>query len=192
MKFNHPKRHSLLGAWLVLYFLLAAVTPALSHDRREWNRHSEKASEYGSRNKDHGNETTGEFAAWIFGVANFPVALSIVLKAFARLVPTRLKLRDALMQFNRRQKKYLIRLHYGLNPIAFGTALTHFQLSTCRSTVLPEWGLGIMAVIALLGVTMKFKLSPAAMRQGIFRFHTSPVLLIAAVSILLIGHSIVD
>lgn len=141
---------------------------------------------------DRGNETTGEIAAWMFGLANVPVALSIVLKTLARFLPTGMNLRDPLTKFNRRQKKVLMTLHYWLNPIALGVALSHFTLSTCRSTAFPEWGLGIMLTAVLLGLTMKFKWSPVSVRQHIFRLHTSPILLIAAVLVLLIGHTIVD
>lgn len=141
---------------------------------------------------DHGNETTGEVAAWLFGAANFPVAMSIVLKTCAKFLPPGLNVKDPIIRLNRRQKKYLMKLHYWLNPIAFGIALTHFLLSTCRSTAIPEWGLMIVLATVLLGLTMKFKLSPASMRQGVYRLHTSPALLIAAISILLIGHTIAD
>ena len=178
--------------WMMLYFLFVAVSPVLSDDHKELKHHLKSVYGSGSDNKDHGNETTGEMAAWIFGVANFPVALSIILKNCAKLLPLRLDLRDPLTRFNRQQKKYLMNLHYWLNPIGLGIALTHFLLSTCRSTAFPEWGLGIMLVTVLLGSMMKFKLSPASMRQRVFGFHTSPGLLITAISILLIGHSIAD
>lgn len=140
---------------------------------------------------DQGNETTGEMAAWIFGAANFPVALSIILKTCTKFLPPALNFKEPIARFNRRQKKYLMKLHYWLNPLALGIALTHFLLSSCRSTTFPEWGLGIMAVAVLIGLTMKFKLSPASMRQRIYKLHTSPALLIAGVATLLIGHSIV-
>jgi hypothetical protein len=127
-------------------------------------------------------------AAWLFGIANFPVALSLILKTYAKFLPAAPKVKDPLTRFNRRQKKYLMTLHYWLNPIALGIALAHFLLSTCKSTAMPEWGLVIMLAAALLGLMMKFKWSPASMRQSVYRFHTSPFLLVCAVSILLIGH----
>ena len=176
----------------MLCFLLGAIDPVLSDDHKE-RKHQPKTA-YGSAadKKDHGNETTGEIAAWMFGAANFPVALSLVLKTFIKIGPVGLNLRDPLTKFNRQQKKHLMKLHYWLNPIALGIALIHFLLSMCRSTTLPEWGLAIMLVTVLLGLMMKFKLTPAAMRQKVFKFHTSPILLISAISILLIGHTIVD
>ena len=192
MNSRFQKRTSLLVTWMVLCFVFVVVAPVLSNDRKELKHHSDKDIEHASKNQDHGNETTGEIAAWMIGVANFPVALSIILKTIGKMIPGRQNVKDMLVKFNRHQKKYLMKLHFWLNPVALGIALTHFSLSTCRTTALPEWGFGVMLAIVLLGLMMKFKLSPASMRQNVFKFHTSPILLIAAVSILLIGHSIAD
>jgi hypothetical protein len=163
----------------------------LKHQLKKTEDHPLKKDDNGKKG-DHGNETTGEIAAWMLGVANFPVALSIILKTCAKFIPPGLNFKDPITRFNRQQKRYLMKLHFWLNPVALGIALTHFSLSTCRSTAFPEWGLGIMLVTVLLGLMMKFRLSPASMRQRVFKFHTSPILLIAAISILLIGHSIAD
>jgi hypothetical protein len=183
---------------MMIGFLSCSVSQSLADDQKGSKHKLKKADEHRSERNDHGkkgddgNETTGEMAAWLFGIANFPVALSTILKTAARLTPPGLNLKDPMTRFNRQQKKYLMKLHYWLNPLALGIALTHFLLSACRSTSFPEWGLGIMVVTVLLGLMMKFKLSPASMRQRVYKLHTSPVLLIAAISILLIGHSIVD
>jgi uncharacterized membrane protein len=183
----------------LIFCSLLFIAHQVGADGRKGSKHQfEKTEEHRSTKDDHarkedrGNETTGEMAAWIFGVANFPVAVSIILKALAKLAPLRTNHRDVLIRINRQQKKHLMKVHYWLNPVALGVALTHFLLSTCRSTVFPEWGLGILLVTVVLGLMMKFRLSPASMRQRVFRFHTSPVLLILAISILLIGHTIVD
>jgi len=177
---------------MILCLFLISVSQGYADGQKEGKHGIKKAYEHSFKKDDHGNETTGEVAAWMFGVANFPVALSVILKTLARFIPPRLNFRDPLTRFNRQQKQYLMKVHYWLNPIALGVALIHLSLSSCTSTAFPEWGLGIMLVTVLLGLMMKFKLSPASMRQKVFRFHTSPILLIAAISILLIGHSIVD
>jgi hypothetical protein len=179
-------------------FLSSPVNQIYADDHKESKHQGKKTEENrlikGDQGKkgDQGNETTGEMAAWLFGVANFPVALSIILKTLAKSTSPSLNLRDPLTKFNRQQKKYLMKLHYWLNPIALGIALTHFLLSTCKSTAMPEWGLVIMLATVLLGLIMKFKWSPASMRQRVYKFHTSPILLISAISILLIGHTIAD
>ena len=81
---NFQKWTSLLVTWMVLCFLFVVVAPVLSDDRKELKHHSDKGIGHAIKNKDHGNETTGEIAAWMFGVANFPVALSLILKALRR------------------------------------------------------------------------------------------------------------
>jgi hypothetical protein len=195
-RFN--RKALLLLICLVFGSVLVSASQGQADDHKGSKHQLKKTEEHplkkdvGGKRGDHGNETTGEIAAWMFGVANFPVALSIILKTCARFISPGLNLKDPITRFNRQQKNYLMELHFWLNPVAFGIALTHFLLSICRSTTLPEWGLGIMVVTALLGMMMKFRLSPASMRQKVFKFHTSPILLIAAISILLIGHSIVD
>jgi hypothetical protein len=177
-------------------FLSFPVNQIYGDDHKESKHQGKRTEEHrlikGDQGKkgDHGNETTGEMAAWLFGIANFPVALSIILKTSAKFLPPALNVKDPITRFNRQQKKYLMKLHYWLNPIALGIALTHFMLSTCKSTAMPEWGLVIILATVLLGLMMKFKLSPASMRQRVYKFHTSPFLLIAAISILLIGHAI--
>jgi hypothetical protein len=198
MNTGSKKKALLLVICLIFCSLFVQVCQGQADDHRESKHPGKKTQEHllikGDQGKkgDQGNEITGEMAAWIFGVANLPVALSIILKTGAKLLPPRLNLRDPLTRFNRQQKKHLMKAHYWLNPLALGIALTHFLLSACRSTSFPEWGLGIMVATVLLGLMMKFKLSPASMRQRVYKLHTSPVLLIAAISILLIGHSIVD
>jgi hypothetical protein len=183
---------------LIICFLILPVYQGQADDHKESKHQGRKTEEHrlikGDQGKkgDHGNETTGEMAAWIFSIANLPVALSIILKTCAKFLPPALNVKGPITRFNRQQKKYLMKLHYWLNPIALGIALTHFLLSTCKSTAMPEWGLVIMLATVILGLMMKFKLSPASMRQRVYRFHTSPALLIAAISILLIGHTLAD
>lgn len=198
MNAGSKKKALLLLICLVFCSLLVPIYQGQADDHKESKHQGKKTEEHrltkGDQGKrgDQGNETTGEMAAWIFGIANFPVALSIILKTCAKFVPPGMNLKEPTTRFNRQQKKYLMKLHYWLNPIALSIALTHFLLSVCKSTAMPEWGLVIMLATGLLGLMMKFKWSPASMRQRVFKFHTSPILLIAAISILLIGHTIVD
>jgi hypothetical protein len=196
MNYGSYKKPLLLVIFSMLCFLASPVIPTYAdghkgskHELKKADEHRLVKNDHG-KGGDHGNETTGEIAAWMFGIANFPVALSIILKTSAKFLPPSLNIKDPITKFNRQQKKYLMKLHYWLNPIALGIALTHFLLSTCKSTAMPEWGLVIMLAAVFLGLMMKFKLSPTSMRQRVYRFHTSPFLLIAAISILLIGHTI--
>jgi hypothetical protein len=71
-------------------------------------------------------------------------------------------------------------------------ATIHLFASECESTLFPELGLGIMFLVSALGHMVIFRWSPASMRKTVFRFQTSPILMIFGIFILMIGHSIVD
>lgn len=140
----------------------------------------------------HGGDGLGQAAAWLFGIANLPVALSIVLKSLAKTSPEGSSTREAVARANRKQKKYLMKLHYWLNPVAVMAAVTHFLSAECASTAMPELGLGVMLLICLLGFMVLFRRHPASLKRAVFRFHTSPLLFTAGVGILFIGHSMID
>ena len=93
---------------------------------------------------DEGNETAGQMAAWLLVAANLPVVLSLLIKWTNKFAPMGNGLKNALVRFNRFQKKYLMRLHYYINPLVLGIALWHWLSSRCKSTALPEWGLAVM------------------------------------------------
>jgi uncharacterized membrane protein len=141
---------------------------------------------------DEGNETAGQMAAWLLVAANLPVVLSVLIKWNNKVVPMGNELKGALTRFNRFQKKHLMRLHYLLNPLVLGIALWHWLSSRCRSTALPEWGLIVMVALIALGLIVKFKLSPKPLRKSVYRLHTQPLIFIAMVMVLTIGHLIVD
>ncbi|WP_372677169.1 hypothetical protein [Desulfosarcina sp.] len=141
---------------------------------------------------DEGNETAGQMAAWLLAAANLPVVLSMLIRWTNKFVPMVNGLKDALTRFNRLQKKHLMRLHYFINPIVLGVALWHWLSSRCRSTALPEWGFIVMVALIALGLIVKFKLSPKPLRKRVYRLHTQPLLFLAMVMVLTIGHLIVD
>jgi len=141
---------------------------------------------------DEGNEAAGQMAAWLLVAANLPVVLSVLIKWNNKVVPMGNGLKDALTRFNHFQKKHLMRLHYLINPLVLGIALWHWLSSRCRSTALPEWGLIAMVALIALGLIVKFKLSPKPLRKSAYRLHTQPLIFIAMVMILTIGHLIVD
>jgi hypothetical protein len=77
-------------------------------------------------------------------------------------------------------------------PGAVGIAIIHCLAAKCEATAIPEIGLGVMFLVCVLGIMVAFQWSPAFMRKTIFRVHTSSILFLISVSILLIGHSMVD
>lgn len=190
------KRITLVGLFSVLLLVAMAGFDGSApradddHGPRRIGFHL-KADQKDRGGKDHGNETTGEIAAWLFGIANVTVALSL-LSRVAGAVAGSEPLKSAIKQFNRRQKKLLLPLHYVLNPIAVLTAALHFSLSSCRSTNLPEWTLlGLLTLVAL-GLAIKFKWAPRTLRPRFYALHTHPLLVTTAFLLLFIGHQLMD
>lgn len=102
-----------------------------------------------------------------------------------------MSLKERTKQLNLRQKKYLMKLHYWVNPLAIGVAIAHFWSSACRTTAMPELGMIAMLIISVLGLMMTLRLSPPSMRGIVFKLHTSPLITILILSFLLIGHSVI-
>lgn len=180
------------GLWIVVCLVLMAATLSYAHGRREpWGHNGEGYEQIEGR-KEKGGEASGQIAAWLFGTANFPVVLSIFLKAFGAVAPQGANLKATAGRINRRQKQYLMKLHYWLNPLAAGAAILHFASTECSATVIPELGLGVMLGLCILGLMVTFRWSPAAMRKTILMLHTSPIILLAGIVTLMIGHAMID
>lgn len=150
-------------------FLSWFAASGIADDRHSGRGHSDRKSSYGlsiHENDDEGNETTGQIAAWLLAGANLTVALSILIKWTNRFFPVWPEVKSLLSNFNRFQKKHLMRLHYYLNPVIMGVALWHWFESRCKSTSLPEWGILLMVFIMMTGVLMKFKLCAYSADSG--------------------------
>ncbi len=194
------RNRSFIRALLVGMLLLSGFCLATSHPDALADDHGYKGKHFGGSafstsghgRGDKGNELTGEFAAWIFGAANLPVLLSLLIRGLIHNTAMAESLKDRLKRFNQAQKKYLMPLHYTLNLLALLLASIHFSLSHCRSSSLPEWGLTIMASLAAIGMVIKFRISPKSMRRTVYQIHTHPLSLGLLVIVLLVGHSIID
>jgi hypothetical protein len=178
------------GLWipLICCLILAAVVPSYSRGHGEVKGHWEIANEKAG---GIGGEVSGQIAGWLFSIANFPVVASILLKTCGRVLPQNWNLKEDIEKINQQQKRRLMKLHYWLNPVAVAAAFIHLLSTKCEATALPEFGLGVMILICILGLIVTFKVSPAFMRKAVFKFHTSPILLAAGVFTLIIGHSMV-
>ncbi|MBA4368216.1 MAG: hypothetical protein C0403_11345 [Desulfobacterium sp.] len=141
---------------------------------------------------DEGNETTGQIALWLLVSANLTVFLSLVIKNADRFSHLSKQTKNTLRQINQFQKKYLMKFHYYLNPLALCIAVLHFLLSCCRKSSLPEWGLLLVVLMVLLGVMIKFKLAPKSMRKIVYRLHTGLPTFSIMIVLLVAGHQIVD
>jgi len=176
------------GIWVWSY-QSAAMADDDHYDK--W-RGAQGRSSYQLQNKDEGNELTGQLAAWIFGAANITVGFGLLSRILIRRFQEKNQFVDRIRRFNRFQKRHLLPVHYFLNPVALLLATTHFSLSACRSSALPEWGLAIMAVITGIGAMVKFKKSPQGLRKYVYKLHTNPFPLFLLLTVLLIGHQLVD
>jgi hypothetical protein len=183
-----------LGLLIILNccFVLTAVSQRTADEHRESMHHAGRGYAQAAEREEGLGGASGQIAAWLFVIANFPVVLSLLQKACRKLMPQNANLKEAVDQINLRQKRYLMKLHYWLNPIAVGVAIVHFLSAECKATAIPEIGLGAMFLVCILGIMVTFKWSPASMRKIIYRLHTSSFSLFAIVLILAIGHSMVD
>ncbi|UCF84571.1 MAG: hypothetical protein JSV50_02765 [Desulfobacteraceae bacterium] len=144
------------------------------------------------KKQDEGNEVTGQTAAWVFVAANLTVALSILMKGVSRYLPLEPKTKSSIKRFNQFQKKYLMRFHYILNPLALCIAIFHFLLSHCGKSSLPEWGLIFVTMMVFLGLMVKFKVPPKWIRRFVYRLHTGSATFSIMIILLVVGHLIVD
>ncbi len=193
-KRSNIKRFGLIFICMVVAFFLIANTGLAGdhHKAKGWfeRERQHRSSLFGK--DDEGNETAGQMAAWLLVAANLPVVLSVLIKWTNQFAPVGTGLKDALVRFNRFQKKHLMRFHYFINPLVLGIALWHWLSSRCKSTALPEWGFAVMFALIVLGLIMKFRLCPKQLRKSVYRLHTQPLVFLAMVMVLTIGHLIVD
>jgi hypothetical protein len=183
---------------LMLSGFLSSVPSCLADDHKDRVEKHDHGCKSGSSGvfiggkNNEGNETTGEIAAWGLAAVNLTVALSLAIKGIRRFAPLTPAVKNALGRFNSHQKKHLMQFHYLLNPLILGVAITHWALSRCRTTSLPEWGLLLMCGIALLGLLIKLKLCPGTLLQRAYKIHTQPAVFIGVIALLVMGHIIVD
>jgi hypothetical protein len=189
---------------LVLLILQMPLSLLLADDHKTGNKHHsqhEIRKESNSYDDHHGgrvekdaegNEVTGQLAAWLLVSVNLPVVFSIVTKGANRFLPLTPQTKSSIKAFNQLQKKYLMRYHFVLNPIALCVAFFHFLLSSCRSSPLPEWGLLLVTMLVALGSVLKFKVAPGWMRRVLYLLHTTPATFSATILLLVVGHLVSD
>ena len=152
------------------------------YDRKGWQ----------VKKEDAGNDVTGQTAAWLLVAANLTVVFSILMKGVSRYFPLEPDTESSIKRFNQLQKKYLMRFHYVLNPLALCIAIIHFLLSSCRKSSLPEWGLIFVTMMVFLGLMVKFKVTPKWIKKFVYRLHTGLATFSIMIILLVVGHLIVD
>jgi len=180
------------GGVLFAHTLTAADRSYRQHQNiTEQHDHDEHKEGQGKK-EDEGNEATGQVTAWLLVSANLTVVFSILTKGATRFLSLAPAKKTSLKAFNQFQKKYLMRFHYILNPLALCAALFHFLLSSCRSSPLPEWGLILLMMTVGLGLVLKFKVAPGWMRRMVYRLHTTPATFSVTMLLLVVGHLIAE
>lgn len=162
------------------------------HSKSDHHETEEHHSHVSVEKDNEGSEEAGQIAAWLLLVANLPVMISIIVRWTNRFLPVGETCKTILADFNRFQKKYLMILHYYLNPAILGVVVWHFMSSKCQSTSLPEWGFLLMAISIVLGFLVKFKLCPSAFRKNVHQIHTQPLIIIVFIIVITAGHLIMD
>jgi hypothetical protein len=189
---------------LVLLNLLVLPGLLLADDHKTGNKHpnqDEIRKEHNNADHNHGgqveksadgNEATGQIAAWLLVSANLTVLFSLITKGANRFFPLQPKTKSSIKTLNQFQKKYLMRFHFLLNPVALCLAFFHFLLSSCRTPPLPEWGLLLVTMMVALGLVLKFKVAPGWVRRVVYRLHTTPATSSMMILLLLVGHLVSD
>lgn len=179
-----------------LFFLYCAPTAFADDksDHHDKKRNKDIGAVFDHVKNEENNEATGQAAAWLLIAANLNVVLSLIIRGTTRYAALPAQINDKIKRLNQLQKKFLLPVHYFLNPLALGVAFIHFMSATsaCRASGLPEWGLVLMALITGIGVMVKFKLSPKSLRKNTYQIHTNPIPIALLLVILLIGHAVVD
>jgi hypothetical protein len=175
-------------------FFLCRTPSAVGDDDHYKKRKKDIGAVFNHAKNEEINEATGQAAAWILAAANLNVLLSLLIRGTLRYASLPAQINDRIKRFNQLQKKFLMPVHYFLNPLALGTAFIHFMSATsaCKASGLPEWGLALMALIAGMGIMVKFKVFPKSFRKNSYRIHTNPIPIALLFVILFIGHAVVD
>jgi hypothetical protein len=178
-----------------LFFLCCAPSAVADDDRDHHykKRYKDIGTAFNHEKNEKNNEATGQAAVWMLAVANITVLLSLLIRV-TRYTDLPAQINDRIKRFNQLQKKFLLPVHYVLNPLALVVAFVHFMSATsaCKASGLPEWGLALMALITGIGIMVKFKVFPKNLRKSTYRIHTNPIPITVLLVILLIGHAVVD
>jgi hypothetical protein len=122
---------------------------------------------------NEGDEFTGQFSGWLFGIGSLPVILCLVARFVGRRVSQRSGLKNVLAWFNR---------------------LLHFLSSSCPNPF-PEWGLLIAGILVISGLLIKLRIASKVFPKSvkfIYRFHASLLVSGILVAVLLAGHTLMD
>jgi hypothetical protein len=156
-------------------------------ERDDDDKNGEKRNE-----KDKGDEVTGLIAAGLFCLANLSAIFSILSRYATRLPVGKEAFKNASLSFKRFQQKHLRRYHYLLNIAAIAIASLHWYLSKSAAVSLQQWGMGLSIFSVFSGIMIKYRLAPQLLHRGLFKFHTSLFMSLAAIALVVSGHVLID
>jgi hypothetical protein len=143
---------------------------------------------------NEGDEFTGQTSGWLFGIGSIPVLLCLVARFINRRVSAQSTLKNTLAWFTRVNNKYFMPFHTYLSILALGLAILHLLFSSCPNPF-PEWGLIIAGILVVTGLIIKLRIAAKIFPKSVkyfYQFHASLVVSGILVSVLLIGHTIMD
>jgi hypothetical protein len=166
-------------------------------DYKEWARHyserdDDDKNEEERNEKDKGDEVTGVIAAGLFCLANLSAIFSILSRYANPLTVGMEAFKNAWLSFNRSQQKHLRRYHYLLNIAAIAIGSLHWYLSKSAAISFQQWGMGLSILLVFSGIMVKYRFAPQLLHRGLFRFHTSLFMSLAAIALVVSGHVLID
>ena len=139
-----------------------------------------------------GNEFSGEITTILFSLSLFSI---LSLKVFC-WVTQKIKFTESVLQSLIKAyqvaNKILIPLHTNAGIFAIGSGVVHLVLSNCQRNPFPELGLLTASIIAISGVLRKWRVISGKFRQILNVIHQSWISNSIFITLLLIGHSIMD
>ena len=139
-----------------------------------------------------GDEFTGNATAFLFIGSGLPVAIDLTSRSVIRYLPLTQSVKGFIQRANAVQRKYLMPYHTYLSILALCFGLLHLGLSNCIANPFPEIGLILAGVLVGTGLLIKVKKFPKILRKYLFQLHTSLIVSGALLTILLVGHLIMD
>jgi hypothetical protein len=143
-------------------------------------------------NASVGDEFTGNATAFLFIASALPVVVDLSARWVNRYLPLHQTVKGFIQRLNGVQRKYLLPFHTYLSILALGFGFLHLGLSHCIANPFPEIGLILSGVLIGAGLLFKVKQLPKVLRKYLFQFHTSLIVSGLLITILFVGHSIMD
>lgn len=178
----------------ILIFSSGILQPAFADKQNHGNEKRESKHHFREKEdkEKKGHELSGIIAAGFFVAANAAAVIGIVVRVLIRSTVIGQSAKDGASALIRFQQRYIRTYHYILNLLAAGVALLHWFLSKCSSLPLQQWGTAMAILWVISGVILKYRLVRQSLHRRLFQIHTSLYLPLALVSLIFLGHILMD